>query len=121
MEVQRNTDGDTPSNVEALQQADEALGVSTGNIENIELQYLSHVADSTIRSAGEVETALKTVDDPPLNIEWVNQARREITGLENAATGMRVELVNNLAKLSGMNHQGSVSLTFVYLRTFSCL
>ena len=54
---------------EALQQADEALGVSTGNIENIELQYLSRVA-------GEVETALKPIDDPPLNTGLVNRARR---------------------------------------------
>ena len=34
----------------------------------------------------------------------VAQARRELAGLEKAVTGMRDELVNNLAKLSAVNN-----------------
>ena len=34
----------------------------------------------------------------------VAQARRELAGLEKAVTGMRDELMNNLAKLSAVNN-----------------
>lgn len=88
----------------ALRQADKAL---PSNIENIELKDLSSVADSTIRGTEEVETALASISDPPMDTAWVTQARRELAGMEKAMTGVRDELANNLAKLSNIDDEKS--------------
>ncbi|MEW8525342.1 MAG: hypothetical protein AB2552_20050 [Candidatus Thiodiazotropha endolucinida] len=89
--------------VEKLQQADKVLGAGANDIETIELQDLPGVADSTIHGAKDVETALKTINDQPIDTKWVTQAARELAGLEKAVTGVRDEMANNLAKLSGVN------------------
>ncbi|MCW4239154.1 MAG: hypothetical protein N0E58_23165, partial [Candidatus Thiodiazotropha endolucinida] len=65
------------SAVKALQQADKALP-SGANLETIELQDLPGIADSARRSAEDVETALKTIDDQPIDTAWVTQAKREL-------------------------------------------
>lgn len=88
----------------ALRQADKAL---SSNVENIELKDLPGIADSARRSTEQVETALKTINDQPIDAAWVTRARRELAGLEKAMTGVRDELANNLAKLSNVDDQKS--------------
>ena len=61
------------------------------------------MANSVIHSGEEVETALKTMHHPHLDTGWVSQAERELVGLKKAMTGVRDELVNNLAKLSKLD------------------
>ena len=51
----------------------------------------------------EQSAALKTIDDPPLDLQWVSQASRELRGLRSAMTRTRDELVNNEAKLSELD------------------
>ncbi|KAK3744615.1 hypothetical protein RRG08_062265 [Elysia crispata] len=48
----------------------------------------------------EESAALGTINDPPLDLQWVSPASRELRGLGSAMTRMRDELVNNEAKLS---------------------
>ena len=48
----------------------------------------------------EESAALGTINDPPLDLQWVSTASRELRGLDSAMTRMRDELVNNEAKLS---------------------
>ena len=64
--------------VETLQSAEETL---PKNIEAIELKDLSGVADTTSQSVEDVETALKTINDPQIDVAWVTQARRELAGV----------------------------------------
>ena len=89
------------SAVKALQQADKTL---PSNLDNIELEDLPGMADSSRQSAEQVET---TIDDQPIDTAWVTQARRELAGLEKAMTGMRDELANNLAKLTSIDDRKS--------------
>ena len=56
---------------------------------------------------GDVETALKTIDDPPMDVPWATQAARELAGVREAMTRMRDELANNLAKLSDADDRKS--------------
>ena len=96
----------------ALQQAVDTL--PTGG-ENITLQDFSDVVSDALASAemattvldeeltSEQTAALATIDDPPLDVQWVGQAKREIEGLGLAMTRKRDELVNNLAKLSTLD------------------
>ena len=83
--------------VETLQSAEETL---LKNIESIELKDLPGMADTTRQSTEDVETALKTINDPPMDTAWVTQAAREFAGVKGAMTRMRDELANNLVKLS---------------------
>lgn len=98
----------------AVQRAANALPVS---FENIELQDLAGVVNDTLASTETAETALDkemtaeqsaalaTLDDPPIDIAWVSQAKRELAGLGQAMTGKRDELTNNLAKLSSLDNE----------------
>ena len=54
--------------VETLQSAEEAL---PKDIESIELKDLSGVADTTNQSVEDVETALKSINDPQIDVAWV--------------------------------------------------
>ena len=90
--------------VETLQSAEETL---PKNIEAIELKDLSGVADTTSQSAEDVETALKTINDPQIDVAWVAQTRRELAGVWEAMTRSRDELANNLAKLSAIDDRKS--------------
>ena len=73
--------------------AEEAL---PKDIESIELKDLSGVADTTSQSVEDVETPLKTINDPQIDLAWVAQTTRDLAGVKAA---MRDELANNLAKL----------------------
>ena len=75
--------------------------------ESIELKDLPGVADTTRQSAEDVETALKTINDPQIDVAWVTQARRELAGVWEAMTRSRDELANNLAKLSAIDDRKS--------------
>ena len=88
--------------METLQSAEETL---PKNIESIELKDLSGVADTTSQSVEDVETALKTINDPQIDIAWVTQATRDLAGVREVMTRMRDELANNLAKLSDVDDQ----------------
>ena len=77
------------------------------NIESIELKDLPGVADTTRQSAEDVETALKTINDPPMDTAWVTQARRKLARVWEAMTRSRDELANNLAKLSAIDDRKS--------------
>ena len=90
--------------VETLQSADETL---PKNIEAIELKDLSGVADTTSQSVEDVATALKTINDPQIDVAWVTQARKELAGVWEAMTRSRDELANNLAKLSAIDDRKS--------------
>ena len=68
------------------------------------MKDLSGVSD-TIRQS--VETALKTINDPPMDTAWVTQARRELVGVWEAMTRSGDELANNLAKLSAIDDRKS--------------
>ena len=98
-----------------LRQADKALSGSASNIENIELQDLFGVVNSALRSTEQAETALDeeqskaltSVNDQPLDTAWVSPTARELAGLKKAMTGMRDEMVNNLAKLPEVDERKS--------------
>ena len=90
--------------VKALQQADKTL---SSNLDNIELEDLSGIADSARQSAEQVQSTLTTIDDPPIDTLWVTEAGRELAGLEKATTGIRDELANNLAKLTSIDDRKS--------------
>ena len=90
--------------VETLQSAEETL---PKNIESIELKDLPGMADTTRQSAEDVETALKTINDPQIDVAWVTQARRELVGVCEAMKRSRDELANNLAKLSAIDNRKS--------------
>ena len=64
--------------VKTLQSAEETL---PKNIEAIELKNLSGVADTIRQSAEDIETTLKTINDPPMDTAWVTQARKELVGV----------------------------------------
>ena len=97
----------------ALQQAVDTLPSG----ENVSLQDFSSVANDAIASAemattalheelsSEQTAALATIDDPPLDVQWVGQARRELEGLKLAMTRKQDELVNNLAKLRELDDE----------------
>ena len=59
--------------VKTLQSAEETL---PKNIEAIELKDLSGVADTIRQSTEDVKTALKTINDLPMDTAWVTQARK---------------------------------------------
>ena len=90
--------------VETLQNAEETL---PKNIESIELKDLSGTTNDVIGTTGDVETALKTINDPPMNTAWISQTTRDLAGVREAMTRMRDELVNNLAKLSDVDDRKS--------------
>ena len=96
--------GQSSSAVKALQQADKTL---PSNLDNIELVDLPCIADSARQSAEQVESTLTTIDDQPIDTVWVTHARRELEGLEKAMPGVRDELANNLAKLTGIDARKS--------------
>ena len=48
----------------------------------------------------EQSAALGTIDDPPLDLQWVTPARMKLRELSSEMTRMRDSLVNNEAKLS---------------------
>ncbi|MEW8329975.1 MAG: hypothetical protein AB2692_03495, partial [Candidatus Thiodiazotropha sp.] len=98
--------GLSSSAAKALQHAEETLP-SGANLEGMEMEDLSGVADTTSQSVEEVETALLSMDDPPMDTGWVAQAKRELAGLKKAMTGEREELANNLAKLSDVDDRKS--------------
>ena len=86
--------------VETLQNAEETL---PKNIESIELKDLSGATIDVIGTTGAVETALKTIEGPQIDVAWVTQATRVLAGVREAMTRMRDELANNLAKLSDVD------------------
>ena len=65
------------------------------------------LADTIRQSAEDVETALKTINNPPMDTAWVTQARRELVGVWEAMMRSRDELANNLAKLSAIDDRKS--------------
>ena len=77
------------------------------NIESIELKDLSSVADTTSQSVEDVYSALKTMNDPQIDVAWVTQAVREFAGVKGAMTRVRDQLANNMAKLSDAKDQKS--------------
>lgn len=88
--------------VDALQNAEAALGAAASNAEHIELHDLvqtakraSDIVESTLTDA-EIDQVLSTMQDPPLNL-------RELRGLDKAMQRVRGELTNNLAKLSELD------------------
>ena len=98
----------------ALQQAVDSLPAGG---ENTPLEELSSVVQEAIAGAemattaldeeltSEQTAALATIDDPPLDVQWVGQANRELQGLKLAMTRKQDELVNNLAKLSELDDE----------------
>ena len=88
------------------QGAEEAL---PKDIESIELKDVSGVADTTSQSVEDVETALKTINDPQIDVALVAQATRGLAGVREAMTRARDELANNLAKLSATGDPKSKS------------
>ena len=86
--------------VKTLRSAEETL---LKNIKAIELKDLAGVADTTSQSEEDVETALKTINDPQIDVAWVAKTRRELAGVWEAMTRSRDELANNLAKLSAID------------------
>ena len=90
--------------METLQNAEETLPKNT---ESIELKDLSGATNDVIGTTGDVEIALKTIDDPPMDVAWATQAARELAGVREAMTRMRDELANNLAKLSDADDRKS--------------
>ena len=104
--------------VAALQAARVELGEAAAAVdtlppgsENIPLREYSSVANDAIASTGRATTALEeeltpaqsaaleTIDDPPLDVQWVDQAKRELGGLGLTMIRKRYEVVNNLTEL----------------------
>ena len=87
-----------------LQSAEEALPKNT---ESIQLKDLSGATNDVIGTTGDVETALKSIEDPQMDVAWVTQATRDLAGVKEAMMRMRDELANNLAKLSDVDDRKS--------------
>ena len=92
--------------VSALQQADKTL---PSNLDDIELEDLPGMANSARQSAEQVDTTLTTIDDQPIDTVWVTQTRRELAWIEEAMTGVKDELANNLAKLTSIDDRNTRS------------
>ena len=90
--------------VETLQNAEETLPKNT---ESIELKDLSGATNDVIGTTGDVETALKSIGNLPVETTWISQATRDLAGVREAMMRMRDELVNNLAKLSDVDDRKS--------------
>ena len=90
--------------METLQSAEETL---SKNFESIELKDLSGATNDVIGTTGDVETALKSIEDPQMDVAWVTKATRELAGVREAMTRMRDELANNMAKLSDVDDRKS--------------
>ena len=96
----------------AIQQAFDILPAEG---ENITLQNFNSVANHAIASAKiattaldeelipEESAALATINDPPLDVQWVSPASRELRGLGPAMTRTRDEHTNNVAKLTELD------------------
>ena len=87
--------------VSALQKASDELGATASNVESVEMQDLSAVAnraESVVKSLTDdgLDEILGTMDDTPLNL-------RELRGLDKALQNIRGELTNNLAKLTELD------------------
>ena len=89
--------------METLQSADETLPKNT---ESIELKDLPGVADTTRKSAEDIKTALKTINDPQIDVAGSHRPE-ELAGVWEAMTRSRDELANNLAKLSAIDDRKS--------------
>ena len=77
--------------VGALLSAEEAL---PKYVESIELKDLSGATNVVIQTTGDVETALKTINDPQIDVAWVAQTTRDLAGVREAMARMRDELAN---------------------------
>ena len=85
--------------MKALQQADKAL---PSDLESVETKDLPGIADSARRSAEDVERFVN--DHRSANRHRVGHPGRErARWAKKAMTGVRDELLNNLAKLSGLD------------------
>ena len=94
----------------ALQQAVDSLPAGGENITASVVQEAIAGAEMATTALDEELTseqtaALATIDDPPLDVQWVGQANRELQGLKLAMTRKQDELVNNLAKLSELDDE----------------
>ena len=87
----------------ALLSAEEAL---PKDVESIELKDLSGATNDVIQTT-DVETALKTINDPQIDVAWVAKTTRDRAGVREATTRMRDKLANNLAKLSATDDRRS--------------
>ena len=72
--------------VETLQSAEETL---PKNIESIELKDFSGATNDVIVTTGDVESALKSIEDPQMDVAWVTQATRDLAGVREAMTNKR--------------------------------
>ena len=93
-----------------LQQAVDSLPAGGENITASVVQEAIAGAEMATTALDEELTseqtdALATIDDPPLDVQWVGQANRELRGLKLAMTRKQDELVNNLAKLSELDDE----------------
>ena len=64
--------------METLQSAKEALPKNT---ESIKLKDLSGATNDVIGTTGDVETALKSISDPPMDTTCISQATRDLAGV----------------------------------------
>ena len=53
------------------------------------------MADTTSQSVEDVETALKTINDPQIDVAWVAQTTRDLAGVREAMTRARDELTTS--------------------------
>ena len=91
--------------VSALQAANNELGATASVVDSVELQDLGQVAKTvsdtvekmeTSLTEADIEAALSTMYDPPLNL-------REIRGLDKTMQTLRGEHTRNMAKLSELD------------------
>ena len=105
----KNTRGKlSPEVQEKIEQASNNISNENEEITPVVIKQADESAEIAAEALDEQLTpeqsaALDTINDPPLDLQWVSQASRELRGLRSAMTRMRDELVNNLAKLSELD------------------
>ena len=95
----------SPRCEEAVQRAYDIIPAENDNITPVVADHVIASLEIATKALDEELTpeesaALGTINDPPLDLQWVSPASRELRGLGSAMTRMRDELLNNEAKLS---------------------
>ena len=102
-----------PSHAAAALQSDQTkLQELATDVENVELHNLSMTAQHaqdvaervvTTLSESEIESALETINDPPLDTSRLEFSIRELRGLDKAIQQTHGEIINNLSKLTELD------------------
>ena len=96
----RKTGNLSPRCKKAVQRAYDIIPAEDENITPVVADHAIARLEIATKALDEESAALGTINDPPLDLQWVSPASRELRGLGSAITRMKDEQVNNEAKIS---------------------